>query len=397
MNKRNVIFLCFLLFFIFGNRFFMASQAHAQPAWNMDQRVSNFYAQLQPYGEWVWHGTYGWVWRPYNVAVDWRPYTLGRWIYTEHGWTWMSDEPWGWACYHYGRWFYDNEYGWLWYPDTTWAPSWVAWRSGGDWIGWAPLPPQAGWSFEGGLVFSNLDEDNLIPWFGFSFSHIRDFDDRDLRNRIERHSRNVLLLKDTAPSANTVRVESGRVVSHLPFEDRIKSAVGHPIAPLKLVDVATPAQHGISGNEVRMFRPEHAKTAVAPATTVSVGAQPAVQVPPDLQIRHASEIQSLQDMQAAREKAVRDEHARELQNARDEAARSKIQQQHQTEINALQEQASRERQMVESWHNREVKMSVAAQPAVQPSRPFIIPSSTPVSSEQGRGSGEDKSAGKGHR
>src|SRR5439155_23110527 len=32
-------------------------------------------------------------------------------------------------------------YGWVWVPDTTWGPSWVDWRFGGGYVGWAPLPP----------------------------------------------------------------------------------------------------------------------------------------------------------------------------------------------------------------------------------------------------------------
>jgi hypothetical protein len=28
----------------------------------------------------------------------------GMWAYTDAGWTWVSEEPYAWAVYHYGRW-----------------------------------------------------------------------------------------------------------------------------------------------------------------------------------------------------------------------------------------------------------------------------------------------------
>ncbi len=75
-------------------------------------------------------------------ARDFQPYaTNGNWMYTEAGWTWASDYNWGWAPFHYGRWFYENGYGWMWVPGSEWAPAWVSWSSGGDYYGWAPLGP----------------------------------------------------------------------------------------------------------------------------------------------------------------------------------------------------------------------------------------------------------------
>ena len=67
--------------------------------------VDYFYDELDPYGEWVWHPQYEYVWLPGNVREGWRPYTVGEWVYTEdQGWFWDSEEPFAWAVYHYGRW-----------------------------------------------------------------------------------------------------------------------------------------------------------------------------------------------------------------------------------------------------------------------------------------------------
>jgi hypothetical protein len=102
---------------------------------------SDFYEPLAPQGEWVVVGSYGRCWRPGHVARDWRPYSEGYWQRTDAGWYWVSDEPWGWATYHYGRWNFTDQYGWYWVPQVQWAPAWVSWHSGGGYIGWAPLYP----------------------------------------------------------------------------------------------------------------------------------------------------------------------------------------------------------------------------------------------------------------
>src|SRR6266404_3075854 len=118
------------------------------PAWSaaaadvrVNVNIDVFRARLSPYGEWVSVGRYGECWRPHHVARTWRPYTIGYWVYTDYGWTWVSEEDWGWATYHYGRWIDDPDDGWLWVPGNRWAPAYVAWRYGDGWIGWAPLPP----------------------------------------------------------------------------------------------------------------------------------------------------------------------------------------------------------------------------------------------------------------
>jgi hypothetical protein len=101
-----------------------------------------FYDEMAPYGDWVNNPDYGYVWRP-NVGTDFKPYyTNGHWIMTEYGNTWVSNYDWGWAPFHYGRWFYDDYDGWVWAPDTEWGPAWVNWRSGDGYYGWAPLAPR---------------------------------------------------------------------------------------------------------------------------------------------------------------------------------------------------------------------------------------------------------------
>lgn len=38
-----------------------------------DVSVDLFYDQLQPYGDWIDAGDYGYAWHPRDVGEDWRP------------------------------------------------------------------------------------------------------------------------------------------------------------------------------------------------------------------------------------------------------------------------------------------------------------------------------------
>ena len=141
------------------------SQAHSRV------NISIFYSALAPYGEWIDYRDYGLCWRPTVVEAGWRPYTHGRWVWTEYGWTWASDFDWGWAPFHYGRWLYDNYYGWIWVPDDVWGPAWVDWRFSDSYIGWAPLPPAAHFQIGIGLSFGNYN----IQHFAWSFTNCSGF------------------------------------------------------------------------------------------------------------------------------------------------------------------------------------------------------------------------------
>src|SRR5450631_3764819 len=112
-----------------------------------------FYQKLEPYGAWRETSDYGYVWQPREAeaAGGWRPYTDGRWVYSDAGWTWMSEEPFGWATYHYGRWVRLSRVGWVWVPGDEWAPAWVSWRTSKDYVGWAPLPPEARFDRRSGI------------------------------------------------------------------------------------------------------------------------------------------------------------------------------------------------------------------------------------------------------
>ena len=130
--------------------------APAVPAPAAEVSLSYFQGQLVPYGSWVDIPGQGPCWVPSVQATvpDWRPYfNAGHWIYTDEGWCWQSDYPWGEYVFHYGRWLRDLRYGWVWVPGYTWGPGWVCWRQAEaeGYCGWAPLPPGA--TFVAGLGF----------------------------------------------------------------------------------------------------------------------------------------------------------------------------------------------------------------------------------------------------
>ena len=84
------------------NSFIPIAAAATDVSVNVDFNL--FYDRLDPYGDWVSYQS-AYVWVPRAVGVEWRPYTRGHWAYTrQYGWLWVSDEPFGWATYHYGRW-----------------------------------------------------------------------------------------------------------------------------------------------------------------------------------------------------------------------------------------------------------------------------------------------------
>ncbi len=120
-----------------GRKGGLPRHAHPQEPVALD----DFVEALEPLGDWYIHSKWGRAWKPKNVSPDWRPYQKGRWAHTARGWYWVSDEPWAWATYHFGRWFVDALAGWTWVPGKQWAPAWVVWREGKGLVGWAPIGP----------------------------------------------------------------------------------------------------------------------------------------------------------------------------------------------------------------------------------------------------------------
>lgn len=135
------------------------------------EAVNLFYLDLTPYGEWIQSEPGLYAWHPTIVDPSWRPYTRGRWVWSDYGWYWVTAEPFGWATYHYGRWFFDDNYRWIWIPDAVWGPAWVEWRCNDDYIGWAPLPPYARFHVTTGIRFTRRWSAPPVYWSFISYDH----------------------------------------------------------------------------------------------------------------------------------------------------------------------------------------------------------------------------------
>lgn len=133
-----------------------APAAEPPPATPSQVNYNFFYDSLAPYGNWFSVPTYGYVWQPTCAVITpgWRPYwNSGCWNWCDSGWYWNSYYSWGWAPFHYGNWVNAPGNGWCWVPGSTWSPSWVTFRYGGGYCGWAPLPPGCGVSAGVGLTW----------------------------------------------------------------------------------------------------------------------------------------------------------------------------------------------------------------------------------------------------
>jgi len=164
-----------------------------------------FYDRLAPDGRWFYDDDYGYVWQP-NVAEstsDWRPYADGHWVWTDRGWFWDSNEDFGWATYHYGRWIRVAGTGWVWVPGDQWAPGWVSWRQtdSDDYVGWAPLPPEA--SFSANVGFQPwCDSYYDIGPAAFAFIRIGDFGRPSYREFFAPQQQNLILINRTTNITN---------------------------------------------------------------------------------------------------------------------------------------------------------------------------------------------------
>jgi hypothetical protein len=215
--------------------------------------VDFFYSNLAPYGYWIDRPSYGWVWVPRHVRHGWRPYSSGRWVYTDYGWTWVSSEPYGWATYHYGRWYNDPDYGYEWVPGTDWGPAWVSWQQGGGYLGWAALPPDVGWNAGAGLAYGGVDLSiGLAPHY--CFVPERNFLAANVGTFIVPPERNLAIIRNTTNFTNYT-VEGGRVFNRGVAVDRIQQVTGQPVRQFRLAAASDPRTARVSGNSVAMFRP----------------------------------------------------------------------------------------------------------------------------------------------
>src|SRR5712692_8002506 len=195
---------------------------------------STFYVRLEPLGVWRETSTYGYVWQPREAEQSraWRPYTNGRWVYTDAGWTWISEEPFGWATYHYGRWARLRDIGWVWVPGEEWAPAWVSWRTNNDYVGWAPLPPEARFDQHTGIQ-NWADSYYDIGPEQYCFVPTREFGAQRAERTVVPAERNVTIVDQTTNVTN-ITYNNTTVVNGGPSYDELRTRTQQPTERLRL-------------------------------------------------------------------------------------------------------------------------------------------------------------------
>jgi len=257
-----------------------------------DVSIDFFYNNLSG-GNWIEAEGYGYGWQP-DIAVsdpNWRPYADGYWAYTDYGWTWISYEDFGWATYHYGRWSNLADYGWIWFPgsDLDWGPAWVSWRTGGDYVGWAPLPPRgAGIVYEGQPIGGQVDvEFDIGPQY-YNFCDVRFIGEPVLRDRIFPVSQNVTYIDSTVNVTN-ITVQNNVVYNYGPDYNVLNAYSTRPIQRLSIerqpaTNLAAAAKSGaltrVQGDKLVVAAPQkitRPAPGIAPPRVKAKIAQPKVE------------------------------------------------------------------------------------------------------------------------
>jgi hypothetical protein len=222
---------------------------------------STFYTKLEPHGAWLESADYGYVWQPREAesSRSWRPYTNGRWVYTDAGWTWISEEPFGWATYHYGRWTRLRGIGWVWVPGNEWAPAWVSWRKSNDYVGWAPLPPEARFDRSTGIHNWSDNYYDIGP-DQYSFVASREFGAQRVESAIVPPERNLTIVNQTTNVTN-ITYTNTTIVNEGPNYDELRAQSREPMQRFRLqrnvnVDVAAePPRAVVQGENVVIAAP----------------------------------------------------------------------------------------------------------------------------------------------
>jgi hypothetical protein len=192
-----------------------------------------FYEDLSPYGSWYDTNDYGYVFQP-RIALNsgWQPYEDGEWVYTDNGWTFVTNEPFGWATYHYGRWTSLRDVGWVWVPGNEWGPAWVSWRTNENYVGWAPLPPGSRFGNNSAITASVEIDHDIGPAF-YIFVPINEFCDRSVRRYRLPANRNIPLVQQTRNVTYIVRNKSV-VINNGPDYDLIRKRSERDIRRLRI-------------------------------------------------------------------------------------------------------------------------------------------------------------------
>jgi hypothetical protein len=381
-TSRTALFALFLLGATAGaaSAAVAAADIRVGPSGRASVDVGFFYDDLASYGNWVDRPSHGWVWTPRAVAASWRPYQDGHWVLTDQGWTWVSAEPYGSATYHYGRWYDDPEVGWSWVPGDEWAPSWVSWQEGGDYVGWAPLPPGVNvgvslGSFGGGYAYG-------IAPASYCFVPERDFLAPGLATYIVAPGRIGPIFARTRNFTN-YRFAGGRVFNNGIPVDRIQRFTGrvprYQVSDLRYAKGQSWRQSRVEGNRLAFFRPQVQKGAHVAAPPERAAARHAVIGAAQLRAAHPNRVAAVQRQERAgvqqrqavvarNERNERQEKAAQQRQAQGARQRERATEQRQTLVARQNERAAQQRQALVARQHEKATPTRQAQASRQQER-----------------------------
>ena len=170
--------------------------------------------------------------------------------------------------------------------DLDWGPAWVSWRTGGDYVGWAPLPPRGpGVVYEGRPIGPQVDiEFDIGPEY-YNFFEVRYIGEPVLRNYIAPRVQNVTYINNTVNVTN-ITVQNNVVYNYGPNYEVLSAASARPIQRLSIerqsaTNLSAAAKSGtltkVQGNKLVVAAPQKlakAPPAAKPPTVKTKVAQP---------------------------------------------------------------------------------------------------------------------------
>src|SRR5205814_112978 len=130
------------------------------------------------------------------------------------------------------RWTRLRNIGWVWVPGDEWAPAWVSWRKSNDYVGWAPLPPEA--RFDRGTGIHNWSDSYYdVGPDQYCFVETKQFGAPRLENAVIPSARNVTIVNQTTNVTN-ITYDNTTIVNQGPSYDEIRTRTQQPIERLRL-------------------------------------------------------------------------------------------------------------------------------------------------------------------
>ena len=240
-------------------------------------------ADLDQYGDWQPSQQYGPVWFPRNVQYGWTPYSAGHWAnIPPWGYTWVDNEPWGFAPFHYGRWNnFGGRWGWVpgpppsifrgdeWHghpPRPVYSPALVAFvGGGGPGGGGFSLSLSIGGGGGGGVTawFPLGPSEPYVPWYHTSPAYVNRVNVTNVYNT------NVTEIHNTYINKTTTVYN----VTNVTYVNRNTATV-----VVNQNDFA--AGHSVAKSQVQLTPAVKAQLVSAPVLTHSVPPPPRVAAPP---------------------------------------------------------------------------------------------------------------------